>query len=74
MRPLSGAHAARDVLPQRAALRTRGGPPSGGFDAFCLRNGIMVILHAGTLLKPLFTYSVSQAPDSTLSLNSVPEL
>ena len=34
----------------------RGGPPSGGFDAFCLRNGIMAVLHHGTLLKPLFTY------------------
>lgn len=34
----------------------RGGPPSGGFDAFCLRNGIMAILQHGTLLKPLFTH------------------
>jgi hypothetical protein len=54
-----GAHAARDVLPQRAALRTRGGPSSGGFDAFCLwelgvgGGGVTRLLQPGTSARRL---------------------
>lgn len=47
----SGAHAARDVLPPTTGHAAPAvGPPRGGFDAFSLRNGIMLLFI--TLLKP----------------------